>query len=60
MKIIKYFEEFTKVEYQSSDEDNDSYKNDHKKRKRKKLGIVNNIKVLPNKVKDVIQFKLKY
>lgn len=60
MKFLKKYEEFTPVEYVPSERPHKSYKNEVKKRKRKKLGEIEPIKVLPNKVKDILLFKPKY
>lgn len=66
MKHIKKYEDYTPeqnyepVEYVAPEREHPSYKTEEKKKKRKKLGEIEPIAVLPNKVKDVISFKPKY
>jgi len=60
MKYLKTYEEFTPVEYVSSKRPHKSYKNEIKKKKRKKLGEIEPISVLSNRVKDMISFKPAY
>lgn len=57
MKHLKTYEEVTAVEYVASKEEHHSYKNDIKKKKRKKLGELEPIMVPSNHTKDVISFK---
>jgi hypothetical protein len=61
MKYIKTFEDLTRipsrVEFVAPEEEHPSYKNQIKKRKRKKLGELEPVMVPPNHTKDVISFK---
>ena len=60
MKYLKKFEDHTPVEYIPPGEEHPSYKNNVKKRKRKKLGELEPVKLLPNHVKDILSFKPAY
>jgi hypothetical protein len=60
MKFIYSFENYTSVEYVSRERDTPSYKNDVRKRKKRKKGELSTLDVIPNKVKDIISFKQKY
>ena len=57
MKNIRTFEEFNPVEYVAPQREHPSYKNEIKKKKRKKLGELEPVAVPPNHTKDVISFK---
>jgi hypothetical protein len=57
MKHLKTYEEHTAVEYVAPEREQPSYKNEIKKKKRKKRGELGTVNVLPNHVKDVISFK---
>ena len=61
MKYIKTYEEaeITGVDYVPSEREHPSYKNEEKKKKRKKLGEITPIEVIPNHTKDIISFKPK-
>lgn len=56
MKHLKTFEEINPVEYVAPQREHPSYKNNIKKKKRKKLGELEPIMVPPNHTKDVISF----
>jgi hypothetical protein len=60
MKRLKTFEQYTGVEFIPPEEEHPSYKNMVKRKKRKKLGELEPVRVPPNHTKDVIQFKAKY
>lgn len=57
MKHIKTYEEVTEVEYVAPKRHHNSYKNDMKRKRRKKLGEIDPIMVPSNSTKDVISFK---
>jgi hypothetical protein len=57
MKHIKAYEDYTLVEYVAPEGEHTSYKNEIKKKKRKKRGEMGTIIVPPNHTKDVISFK---
>lgn len=57
MHKIKTFEEFNPVEYVAPKKEHPSYKNEVKKKKRKKIGEIEPVSVPPNHTKDVISFK---
>ena len=58
MKYIKKYEDIIPVEYVAPNGEHTSYKNERKKKKRKKDGDLGTIIVPPNHTKDVISFKL--
>jgi hypothetical protein len=60
MKYLKKFEDYNPVEFVAPEEEHPSYKNQVKRRKRKKSGELGVIKVPPNHTKDVISFRAKY
>lgn len=60
MKHLKTYEEVTAVEYVATKPEHKSYKNDIKRKKRKKVGELDPIMVPPNHTKDVISFKPQY
>lgn len=60
MKYIKTYEDYTPVEYVAPQKEHPSYKNEVKKKKRKKLGELEPVMVLPNHTKDAISFKKAY
>lgn len=53
MKYLKTYEEWTPVEWVAPEREHPSYKNNIRRRKRKKLGEMEPLMVLPNKVKDL-------
>jgi len=57
MKNLKTFKEFIPVEYVAPMREHPSYKNEIKKKKRKKSGMLAPVMVPPNHTKDVISFK---
>lgn len=57
MKYLKKYEEYTGVVYEEPKGEHSSYKNEIKKKKRKKRGEGETIIVPPNHTKDVISFK---
>lgn len=57
MIYLKKYEDFNPVEYVAPNGEHTSYKNDIKKKKRKKRGELGTIIVPPNHTKDVISFK---
>lgn len=58
MYILKTFEEFNPVEFVAPRKTHSSYKNEEKKKKRKKLGELEPVSVPPNHAKDVTSFKM--
>ena len=59
MRHLKTFEEISPVEFVAPVREHPSYKNEEKKKKRKKLGELEPVMVPPNHTKDVISFKAK-
>ena len=57
MKHLKTYEEVTAVEYVAPKEEHPSYKNDIKRKEKKKVGELEPIMVPSNHTKDVISFK---
>jgi len=61
MKHLKTFEnlfpEINPVEYVAPQREHPSYKNEAKKKKRKKVGEIEPVVVPPNHTKDVLSFK---
>lgn len=57
MKYLKSFEEINPVEFVAPKKEHPSYKNEVKKKKRKKLGELEPVSVPPNHTKDMISFK---
>ena len=57
MNHLKTFEDFVPVEYIAPEREHPSYKNEVKKKRRKKLAEIEPIVVPPNHTKDVISFR---
>lgn len=57
MKYLKRFEEITPIEFIAPEREHPSYKNEDKKRKKKKKDIMEPVMTPPNHTKDTISFK---
>jgi len=57
MKHLKSFEEINPIEFVAPQQEHPSYKSEIKKKKRKKLGLLEPVMTPPNHTKDVISFR---
>jgi hypothetical protein len=60
MKHLKTYEEVNPVEFVAPTREHPSYKNEVKKKKKKKTGEMEPVMTPPNHTKDVISFKSTY
>ena len=60
MKHLKTYEEVNPVEFVAPKREHPSYKNEVKKKKKKKNGEMEPVMVPPNHTKDAISFKAAY
>lgn len=62
MNYLKKFEDFVTVEYVDAKPQHSSYKNDEKKKRKKKNGVgtLEPVSVMSNKTKDEVSFQAKF